>query len=140
VSARRAVRRGAAAAELALLGTLMAFILVASTDFARVFYAYLTITQCARNGAVYGSQDATYAAKTSEIKNAAIKDGGSLSPALTTSNVSNPTIGTDADGNSTISVTVTYTFTTLVAYPGIPSSTSLSRTVEMRVCPDVPSS
>ena len=137
--ARRAVpRRGAAAAELAILLTVLAFILVASVDFARAFFTYLTITNCAYDGAVYGSQDATYAADSAGIKAAAVKDGGSLRPALTASNVT-PATTTDADGNPCVKVTVTYTFTTLITYPGIPHTTALSRTVQMRVSPDVPS-
>ena len=40
---------------------------------------------------------------------------------------------TDAYGNPCVTVTVNYTFTTLVNYPGIPTSTTLSRSMSMPV-------
>jgi hypothetical protein len=115
----------------------LTFILLASTDFARLFYAYVTVTNCASNGAVYGSQDSSYASNQAGIKAAAVLDGASLSPAVTTDNVSSST-GTDANGNPYVAVTVSYTFSTLISYPGIPHTTTLSRTVQMRVLPDTP--
>jgi Flp pilus assembly protein TadG len=134
---RRPRRRAAAAAELAILGSVLAFILVASVDFARVFFAYLTITNCAYDGAVYGSQDTTHSTDTTGIKSAAVQDGGSLSPALAAANVSSST-GSDANSDPYVAVTATYSFTTLVTYPGIPHTMPLSRTVKMRVLPGVP--
>jgi Flp pilus assembly protein TadG len=133
----RPCRRGMAAAELAILLSVLAFILLASTDFARLFYDYVTITNCASNGAIYGCQDPTFANDTAGIKAAAVLDGAALNPALSTSDVSTMP-GTDANGDPFIAVTVTHTFTTLIAYPGIPHTMSLSRTVQMRVCPDTP--
>jgi hypothetical protein len=121
------------------MGSLLAFILVASVDFARVFFNYVTITNCAYNGAMYGSQTTANSTNTSGIQNAAVKDGSSLSPAVAAADVSSST-GTDASGNSYVSVTATHTFTTLLTYPGIPHTMSLSRTVQMRVLPNTPSS
>jgi Flp pilus assembly protein TadG len=135
---RPARRGGAAAAELAIAVSVLAFILVASTDFARVYYSYLTITNAAYNGVVYGSQDSSHTSDSSGIKAAALRDAGTLSPALTSSNVTTST-GNDADGNAYLAVTVSYTFTTIVTYPGIPHTMSLSRTVQMRVLPSTPS-
>src|SRR5262245_57293809 len=50
---RMAPRRAAAAVELALLLPLLALLLVISVDFARLYYHYMTITNCARNGAMW---------------------------------------------------------------------------------------
>jgi hypothetical protein len=123
-----------AAAELAVvLAPILAFILVAGTDFARVFNASLTIASCARNGALYGSQDTAHSTDTNGIQAAALTDAGSLSPQPSVSS-STTTVG----GNPYVSVTVTYTFTTLVNYPGIPSTMDLSRTVQMRVVQNTP--
>src|SRR5262249_34169362 len=51
---RRGSRRGIAAVELALLLPVLAFLLVATADFARVFYYGMALDSCARNGALYG--------------------------------------------------------------------------------------
>ena len=48
-------RRGSAAVEFALLLPFIAFLYVAGTDFARVFYYSQMIENCARNGAIYAS-------------------------------------------------------------------------------------
>jgi Flp pilus assembly protein TadG len=131
----RTRRRGAAFVELALLlGPILAFIAVAATDFARIFNAYVTVTSCARNGALYGCLDSTYAADTSGIQSAALNDKASLSPAPTVSSSTSAISGTPY-----VTVTVTWTFSTLINYPGIPSSLTLSRTVTMRVVQDTPS-
>ena len=53
----RAKRSGAAALELAILLPLLIFLFIIGIDYARVFYSTVTITNCARNGAIYGSLD-----------------------------------------------------------------------------------
>src|SRR5260370_14368738 len=52
-TARAAPRPAAAAVELALLLPLLTLLLVISVDFARLYYHYMTITNCARNGAMW---------------------------------------------------------------------------------------
>jgi Flp pilus assembly protein TadG len=130
----RGGRRGVAAAELALSLSLLAFIMVAATDFSRLFSAYLTITSCARNGALYGCLNSSHSTNTSAIQTAALNDAGSMSSTPTVSS----TTGTDTDGNTFVAVTVTYPFTTLVSYPGITNSLTLTRTVKMRVAQNLP--
>ena len=46
-------RRAAAAVELALMLPVLTFLLIISVDFARLYYHYVTITNCARNGALW---------------------------------------------------------------------------------------
>jgi hypothetical protein len=133
-----------AATELALVLTpILAFSLVAGTDFARLFNTYLTVTSCARNGALYGCLDTTYANDTTGIANAAVADGTSLSPALATSNVTSSTAS--ISGKTYVVVTVTYKFRPLINYPAMNYSTdgtgayvSVSRTVKMLVAQDTP--
>ena len=43
-----------------------------------------------------------------------------------------------ADGFKHVKVTVTVNFSTITNYPGVPSSTTLNRTTDMRVCPATP--
>ena len=54
-SKSRNFRRAVAAAELALLLPVLTMLLVLGIDFGRVFYYYVTITNCARNGALYAA-------------------------------------------------------------------------------------
>jgi Flp pilus assembly protein TadG len=124
-------RRGAVAVELAVLLPFLAFCFVAGTDFCRVFYYVQAVQDAAAAGAVYACQDATTAANTTQITSTAQADASNLSPLPTVTSA----LGTDKDGNATVSVTATYTFKTITNYPGIPSSTTISRTVTLRVCP-----
>jgi Flp pilus assembly protein TadG len=135
---------------MALLTPVLAFILMAAVDFGRLFYTWLTITSCARNGALYGCLDTTYSTDTSGIQTAALNDASTLSPVLTASNITSST-GNDADGNAAVMVTVKYNFYPLIKYPifgglvfqyatdssGTPY-VPLSRTVQMRVVRDTP--
>jgi Flp pilus assembly protein TadG len=127
-------RRGAAAAEMALIAPTLIFILVAGTDFSRLFYYYVTVTSCARNGALYGCQDTVHSTDTVGIQTAAQADARNLS-SLPSVSSSTTTVG----GNTYVSVTVNYSFTTIFAYPGIPSTVALSQTIKMRVVQNTPS-
>lgn len=127
-------RRGTAAAELAVLLPFLALVFVGGLDFARVFYHALTITNCARNGAVYGSIDPTHAADTAGIQAAALADASNLSPSPNVTSAA----GTDADGNPTVQVTVTYDFQMLTQFLTNGGTFHLVRTVEMRVAPVLP--
>jgi Flp pilus assembly protein TadG len=127
-------RRGVAASELAVLLPFLCFAFVVAVDYARVFYFSLTVANCARNGAIYGSQDTTSALDTAGIKAAAQLDAGNL--ALSSLNVSSTT---DSSTSPTyVAVTVTYPFSTITNYPVVPSSTTLSQTFRMEVVPAVP--
>jgi Flp pilus assembly protein TadG len=127
---RCALRRGVAAVELAILLPFLAFIFIAAVDFGRIFYYSQVIDNCARQGALYASDPHAPAANLySTVQDAALADASGLSPqpSVTTAN------GTDAAGNAYVAVTVTWQFQTIANYPGIPSTTNLSRTVQMRV-------
>ena len=82
-------------------------------------------------GALYGCQSAAAAGDANGIRAAARADATDLSPAPDVT----PARDTDADGNPTVRVTAIYTFKTITNYPGIPSATTLTRTVVMRVIP-----
>jgi hypothetical protein len=109
--------------------------MAASVDFARAFYFTSIVANCARNGALYGSDPvaATESPYTS-IQQAALADAANLSPAPTVSSAN----GTDSSGNPYVQVTVSYPFTTITNFPGFPSG-NISRTVRMRVAVTTPS-
>src|SRR5947209_2129161 len=124
----RQPRRAAAAVELALLLPFLAFIFVAGVDYARIFYYYLGVTNCARSGALYGSANDTNSTDSAGIQSAAKAEAPDLSAQLTVSS----TTGSDSAGNPFVAVTVSYPFKTIAKFPGIPSSATISRTVQMR--------
>jgi Flp pilus assembly protein TadG len=142
---RAARRRGGAAAELALLLPVITFIFIVAIDFCRLFYAYNVITNCARNGALWASDPHANGTLTpsqspyTSYQDAALADAlsnNSLSPALTSSNISSST-GTDGQKNSTAIITVTYQFNLVSSYLGF-GSVNLTRSVAMRVQPPWP--
>jgi hypothetical protein len=126
-------RRGVAIAELAVVLTTLVFICLAACDFGRAFYNAIVLDNCAVTGAMYGSNSTLAAAMPySSVSAAALADWPvSLSPQPTVSSKT----GTDSNGTNYIDVTVSQQFSTLVNYPLIPSSVSLSRTVRMAVVP-----
>jgi Flp pilus assembly protein TadG len=128
---RTEIRTGSVAVEMAILLPFLAFCFIAGVDYCRVFYYVQAVQNAASTGAMWGCQDSTTAVDTATIKSTALADATNLSPAP---NITSTT-GTDSDGNPTVSVTASYTFKTLTNYPGIPSSTTITRTVTMRVCP-----
>lgn len=129
-------RNGAAALELAVTLPVLVFILVIAVDFGRLFYHYTTITNCARNGALYASDTfSPLHSSYSDYKQAAIADGQSLAPPLTVDDVVE-TSGTDSEGDY-VEVTVSYNFTMVSSYLGF-GSKMLTSTVRMRVAPQFP--
>jgi len=125
-------RCGASAVELALLLPMLSLLFVFAVDFARLFYHYSIVTNCARNGALYASDPtAPLESPYANVTDAALADASNLSPQPTvTSTIS-------ADGSS-VQVTVTYPFSTITNYPGLSNPINLTRTVQMRIAPMQP--
>jgi Flp pilus assembly protein TadG len=132
VSRVRGSRPGAAAAEFAVLLPFLAFVFVLGVDLCRVFYVTQIVQNCAYAGALYASQTASSSSSPqTAAQQAAVTEGASLNPPLTTSQVTY----TAPDSNNNIKVTVNYTFNTLTNYPGIQNSWAISRSVTMTVAP-----
>ena len=129
-----AKRSGLAAVELALLAPLLCFLFVITIDYARIFHHSLTVTNCARNGAVFGCLKPANALDKTGIEAAAKKDAGTLNPELMTVTA---TPNNDTSPTS-LSVTVTYPFSTITSYVGIPSSVTVSKTSKVNVSPLTP--
>jgi Flp pilus assembly protein TadG len=135
-------RRGASAAELALLLPVLLFIMLGAIDLCRLFYTYTTITNAARNGAIWASNPYTNGTVSpsqspyATLQEAAEADANGLEPALTNSDVTQSN-GTDGNGDPTVSVTVQYQFKLLTSYLGF-STVSMARQVTMRVQPQQP--
>src|SRR5437763_11979892 len=91
-----AARPGASAVELALVLPLLAAFFLFTVDFARLYYHYTIVTNCARAGALYAA-DPTAAAESpyADYKAAALADAGDLAPPPSVTSAA----GVDADGN-----------------------------------------
>jgi Flp pilus assembly protein TadG len=122
-----AKRAGVAAVELAVLLPFLAFLFVIAVDWGRIFYYSVTVTNCARNGALWGVDPYTTTQSAySNVTDAALADAPNLSPAPSVTS----TTGTDSNGNY-FECTVTYNFTTITNFPGVPSNNSIVRTVRV---------
>jgi Flp pilus assembly protein TadG len=128
-------RRGAAVVELALLLPFLAFIFIIAVDWARIFYYSQTVTNCARNGAIYSSDPFSMATSPyTNVTAASLADASDLTPAPTVTSTS----GTDASGFSYVDVTVSFDFQTVTNFPGVPGTMTIARTVRVYLAPRLP--
>jgi Flp pilus assembly protein TadG len=150
---KRTVRKGAQVVEFAILLPFIAFMFVIAVDWARIFYYSIAVTNCARNGAFYMSQQQSaktttspytdsgyvnlYVKSASPVTAAALADAPDLTPTPTVTSAT----GSDSYG-SYVEVTVSYPFHTVtdfsVAQFVVPSSTNVTKTVRMYVPPESP--
>jgi Flp pilus assembly protein TadG len=122
----RSPRCGAAAVEFALLLPVLLTILLGAADFARAFGYSVVVSNCARNGALYGSSSAEAATDTAGIQAAALQDAGTL----------NATVASSFDSKTNyVTVTVTYNVTLYSSYLGLGNPFALSHKVTMSVLP-----
>jgi Flp pilus assembly protein TadG len=127
-------RRGVAAVELAFVLPFLVLIFVVAVDWSRIFYYTVICTNCARNGALYASDIPTQAQSPyANVTQAALADAANLSPPPTVSSVT----GTDSSG-SYVEVTVSYSFSTISRFPGVPNNPTITRTVRMAILPSIP--
>ena len=136
---KRRIRRllardlGQSAMEFALLAPILLILMLGVIDFGRVYFAYVSVTNGARNGADFASQGTGAAADIDGIRAAAVVETSDL---LNTSET-NPDVsvatGTDSQGRLYADVTMTYTFSSIFPWPGLPSSIDVDRTVRARV-------
>ncbi|HLI81080.1 MAG TPA: TadE/TadG family type IV pilus assembly protein [Candidatus Binataceae bacterium] len=144
---RRFFKAGQAATEFGLVVPVLSLLLVGVADFARAFYFNQEVVAAARAGAQYGSQSVTTASDSTNISNAA-KANGTNVPGMTVASSActcqSPTPsgetacatsycnGANSAANYVI-VTTSANFTTLVKYPGIPYSTTMTGKAIMQV-------
>jgi Flp pilus assembly protein TadG len=127
-------RAGVAAVELAVLSPLLCLLFVVAIDYSRIFYFTMVVSNCARSGAIYGMQTAKTANDLTGIETAAKADAVNL-------NVQQMSVTSSTDSATSptyVIVTVTYPFSTLSNFPGISSSTTISRTIRLSVPPLTP--
>jgi|ERR1700691_2576381 Flp pilus assembly protein TadG len=131
--------------ELAFVIPVLATILVVAADFGRLFYTYVEVINAARAGAQYGSNSVITAADFTGMSTAAKQDGADV-PNLTVT-ATQCTCGTptafipacasnyctnNPQGNYVV-VNASVPFSTIVKYPGVPSSITLTSQAVMQV-------
>ena len=103
----RAARRGAAAAEMAIVLPFLVFTFAVAFDYCRIFYAVQVVNNAARCGAMYASGTVSAAIGETPLQaaqQAALVEAASLNPPLQVQDV---TLTTNSTG---VTVTVKYQF------------------------------
>ena len=136
-------RTGTSFMETALLLPVMLLLCCGTMDFARVVYAGIEIASAAGAGVQFGALTPGNSGNTSGMIQAALTDAADLGSSVTASasnfcTCSGSTVDCSTTCNGTapsgyVSVTTNYTFSSVIAYPGVPQTVSLSRTARMRV-------
>jgi Flp pilus assembly protein TadG len=129
-------RKGVAAAEMAVLLPLLITLFVIALDWSRIIYYAVTVSNCARNGAIwlvdpYSGTMSPYASLT----DAAVADAPNLSPLPTVARVPDTGYSTDANGNKYVECKVSYDFKMITSFPGVPKTTTVTRTVRVYPLP-----
>jgi Flp pilus assembly protein TadG len=132
----RQARPGAAAAELAALLPVLMMVVLGCVDFGRFASLYIALTNAARAGAGLGcmhpNTPATNSAWQAQVTQAVAAEM-SQDPGFDSTKFSATALSvTESSGMWRVEVSATYSFTTLVSWPGIPSNVTLSRTVVLR--------
>jgi Flp pilus assembly protein TadG len=141
---RGALVKGQSAVELAVAVPLLLLLLLAGTDFGRIFYMSSGVASAARAGAQYGSQSVITAANAAGMVAAAKTDGSNVTAMTATASqctcATSSTVTACPSGYCTsapqatfVTVQTSVVFQTLVTYPGIPSSTTLAGKAIMQV-------
>ena len=139
---------GSALVELAVALPLLVLVMVGATDFARVFYTGIELTNAARAGAQYGAYNPAQSGDFAGMQTAATGSVNVTGVTATASRTcqcatsagtfSAATCSTTCASGQHLVVTVTVTtskaFTTVAgSLPGIPRSVSLVRSATLRV-------
>ena len=133
LNARNRGDRGQALVELAMIAPILIILMLGVIDYGRVYFAYVSVTNGARIGADYAASGPTQAADTAAIKAAALTDTGDLLDQSPTNPEVTVVTANDSQGRLYADVTMTYTFSTLFPWPGLPASIDVERTVRSRV-------
>ena len=134
---------GISTVEMAAILPLLILLVLGATDLGRVFYDAIAVSNAARAGLSYGSLDKAKAKDSTKISSVAAADSPYVDGIEITAericecadeSVVDCETGTCSEGESRIYVKVsaTKTWGTLLPYPGIPSSVTITRDAYMR--------
>jgi Flp pilus assembly protein TadG len=129
--------------ELAFCVPVLSLLAVAAADTGRAFFAGIEVTNAARAGVEYGVQNSTTASNLTAMETAATNDGNGIT-GLTATATTFCQCGTTVetcpvsasssclDPRGYVEVTTSAPFKTLLHYPGIPTSLTLTGKAIMR--------
>jgi Flp pilus assembly protein TadG len=141
---QRERRRGAATVEFAILLPFLILLFIAAVDFARLYFAYIEVSNAARNGCLWLSDPYATGTPTQScfptVTAAALADCPDLQPPPTVTTAQGTTLN-GANQVTTSSVTVTYNFQPIITnFPFFPLGTiPLTRTETFYNLPKIPS-
>jgi Flp pilus assembly protein TadG len=129
-------RRGATAAELALILPLLVTVVLGCVDFGRFLYYYVGVVNSARAAAAYAIMN-NYASSTQSTWTTGVNAaGGAEMNGMTGYDSTKLTItivsARDANGLYRATVTASYPFKTIAQWPSVPKSMTMTKTVVMR--------
>ncbi len=150
---------GSALVELAVILPILMLLFVGTIDFGRIFYRSMAVAQAARAGAEYGAYNMAQstdvagmrtAGKTAVASDLTLVDGDFAPAPSRTCECANqsgstftaPSPSTSCDASDcaagthsvvTVNVTVVKSYTTLMNYPRIPRTVTITRTTKLRV-------
>jgi Flp pilus assembly protein TadG len=140
-------RRGAAMIELAVITTLLSLVVLGSIDFARISYHAMALTNAARAGALHGAQPGNstdFTGMRNAALNSAAQDIGAITVPTPTKScecqVGNgaPTVMASCASacagtvRARVRVSASKTFSTVIRFPGLPSSVTVTRVAILR--------
>lgn len=124
--------RGQSIVETALIVPILLILLVGSFDGSRALLAASVIQSAVLAGAQYGALSAANAADASGIASA-VRQEVTLPQASGSNPAVSSSTATDAQGETQVTVTATFTMTALLPYPGIPGTFSVTRKAVVQV-------
>jgi Flp pilus assembly protein TadG len=137
----RTRRSGAAALEMAIILPIMITIALGCVDYGRFSYMNISVANAAGAGARLGAINPISPSAPTAIRDIwnakivqAVQDEMSQQTGYNQSDltVDTPVLTTDSNGLRRVRVRVSYRFNTIVSWPLLPTSSTLSRSVEMR--------
>lgn len=134
-SATDARRKGAAAVEFALAGSILVMLMLAATDLGRFVYVYVTMSNAAGEGATFGCQHGvtefgSVGAWETAVVNATVEETTILPV-----DADDVTVDSSALTSGLCRVTVAQQFDVLFPWPWLPESLTLTREVVMPLIP-----
>ena len=143
---RRERSPGQAIVEMAIVLPVLLLLFVGVVDFGRVYYTTMTVAHAARAGAQYGAQNNATSSDTAGIMQAGLAAAGDVpgvtvgarqfcqcESGATVDCILDPTTCPEGVPQVYVEVTADKVFTTILNYPGIPSTSDVTRRVTLRV-------
>jgi Flp pilus assembly protein TadG len=120
-------RRGQALVEMAIVLPLLVLLVLAAVDYGRVFFYFQQVESSAAAGAQAGCLSSSCATNTVLISSNALLQARAMANFT-------PTVSSTCT-SGVLSVTVSATYRTFIAWPFLPTNVPMQRTVTMRVLP-----